>query len=223
MRGEKPKSPSQIKKKYSKKTWFWPVLYSSLAIFFVALFWGYSAYVSQDSSNLAGKINKTANKGEEGELTVETNAENETIKYPFSETLLEDVQVLQGFYDLEADEAMRESSLLVFNQTYVTNTGVTLSIDNKPFEVVAAMGGVVEEVITDVFKGDEIIISHPNDLKTVYRSVTGILVKKGDEIEQGQAIGVASDNEWNPTAGTHLHFEVHLQNEPVNPGSYLAF
>ena len=61
--------------------------------------------------------------------------------------------ILQEYYDMEADEAMREKALLVFNQSYVTNTGVSISIDGKPFEVVASMSGTVEEVITDVFKG----------------------------------------------------------------------
>ena len=47
---------------------------------------------------------------------------------------------------MEADETTRENSLLVFNQTFVTNTGVTLSMNSEPFEVVAAMSGKVEEV-----------------------------------------------------------------------------
>ena len=84
------------------------------------------------------------------------------------------------------------------------------------------MSGVVEEVNTDVFKGDEVIISHADGKKTVYSSLTGILVNKGDEVSQGEAIASASSNESNPAAGTHLHFEVLENDEPVNPGSFLA-
>ena len=62
------------------------------------------------------------------------------------------------------DEAMRENALLVFNQSYVTNSGVSISIEGKPFEVVAAMSGVVEEVITDAFKGDEIVLKHADGM-----------------------------------------------------------
>ena len=60
-------------------------------------------------------------------------------------------------------------------------------------------------------------------MKTIYRSVSGILVKKGDEVSQGQTLGTASENEWNATAGVHLHFEVQKDGIAVNPGSYLGF
>jgi len=222
MREEKPKSPSQIKKNSSKKkNWFWPVIYSSIAIVFVGLIWGYSAFVNEGTPGLQDTASKDKEGG--GELIVETNAQKESLKYPFSETLLDDVAIIQEYYDMEADEEMRENALLVFNQTYITNTGLSISIDDKPFEVVASMSGVVEEVITDVFQGDEIVITHADGMQTVYSSVTGILVKKGDEVSQGDSLATASSNEWNPTAGTHLHFEVLQDGEPVNPRSSLAF
>lgn len=220
MREEKPKSPSQNKKHVQRKSWFWPVIYSGIAIVFVGMIWGTSALISKDSPSVTDGA--LGDKTESGDLIVETNAPKEVLKYPFSEELLEEAKVVQGYYDMEADAATREKSLLVFNQSYVTNTGVSISIEDKPFEVVASMSGVVEEVITDVFQGDEVIISHADGLKTVYSSVTGILVKEGDEVSQGDPIATASSNEWNPTAGTHLHYEVLLNDEPVNPGTYLA-
>ena len=154
---------------------------------------------------------------------VETNAANETLKYPFSEELIDDVAILQDYYDVEADAETRENAMLVFNQQYVTNTGVSISVQGKPFEVVASLSGTVEEVINDPFKGDEIILSHADGMKTIYRSVSEILVKKGDEVSQGQTLGTASENEWNATAGVHLHFEVQKDGIAVNPGSYLGF
>lgn len=221
MREDKPKSPSQIKKHVQRKSWFWPVIYSGIAIVFVGMIWGTSALISKDSPSVTdGALD---GKTEGGNLIVETTAPKEVIKYPFAEELLEEVAIVQGYYDIEADAATREKALLVYNQSYVTNTGISISIGDKPFEVVAAMSGVVEEVNTDVFKGDEVIITHADGKKTVYSSVTGILVNKGDEVSQGDAIASASSNEWNPSAGTHLHFEVLEKDEPVNPGSYLAF
>ena len=124
---------------------------------------------------------------------------------------------------MEADESMREKALLVFNQTYVTNTGVSISIDGKPFEVIASMSGTVEEVITDAFQGNEVILTHADGMQTVYSSVTEVLVKPGDEVVQGQALATTTENEWNPTAGIHLHFEVLIDGETVNPRSHLGF
>lgn len=220
MREEKPKSPSQMKTNKKVKNWFWPVVYSGIAIVFVGMIWGYTALIKDDATpEQVEGIDKAGS----GDLIVETNASKESFKYPFAESLLNDVAILQDYYDMEADESMRENALLVFNQTYVTNTGVSISIEGKPFEVVASMSGVVEEVVTDVFSGDEVVISHANGLKTVYGSVSEVLVKEGDEVAQGDPLATSTQNEWNPTAGVHLLFEIYEGEDPINPKTHLAF
>lgn len=221
MREEKPKSPSQNKKSTQTKSWFWPVVYSGIAIVFVGMIWGYNAFIKEETPGLAGDTVK--DKPDTGELVVETAAPNEKLKYPFAESLYDDVSIVQDYYDAEADEATRENALLVFNQTYKTNTGLSISIEGKPFEVVASMSGTVKEIITDPFKGNEVILTHADGLETVYGSVTGVLVQQGDEVTQGQALGTADQNEWNPTAGIHLHFQVLQEGIAVNPKSFLAF
>ena len=217
MREEKTKSPSQKNKRKQRKSWFWPAIYSGIAIVFVGMIWGYTALIK----DTPGKTDSATDPGT-GEV-VDVNASKESLKYPFSEELLNDVAILQDYYDMEADVSMRENALLVFNQSYVTNSGISISVDGKPFEVVAAMSGVVEEVITDVFSGDEIVLKHADGMQTVYSSLTGVLVKVGDEVAQGDPLATTTQNEWNPAAGVHLLFEVYVNDEPVNPGTHLAF
>ncbi|MDN4605987.1 M23 family metallopeptidase [Sporosarcina highlanderae] len=216
MREEKPKSPSQ-KNKSQKNRWFWPAIYAGIAIVFVGMIWGYNA-IQKGTNETAD-----ATADPDSQPIVETNAANEVLKYPFSEELFDNVAIIQDYYDVEASEEDRENALLVFNQVYITNKGVTISVDGQPFEVVAAMSGTVQEVILDQFKGGEIKIAHANGMTTVYSSLTGILVKQGDEVIQGQSLGTATANEWNVQAGTHLLFEVHKDGIPVNPRSYLGF
>ncbi len=220
MREEKPKAPSQKNKQIQKKKWFWPAIYSSVAIVFVGMVWGYSAFMKD---NVPGMADGTMGSGKDEAPIIETNAPKEVLKYPFAEELLDEVAILQSYYDTEADESVREKSLLVFNQTFTTNTGVSISIDDQPFEVIASMSGEVEEVITDVFQGDEVVVSHAGGMKTVYSSLTGVLVKKGDEVSQGQPLAMTVANEWNPSAGVHLHFKVLVDDETVNPAAYLGF
>ncbi|RKJ53665.1 M23 family metallopeptidase, partial [Butyricicoccus sp. 1XD8-22] len=117
----------------------------------------------------------------------------------------------------------REKALLVFNQTFSTSSGVSLSMNSEPFEVRAAMSGEVTEVKLDAFTGNQIIITHPNGMETRYSSVTDILVKEGDEVIQGQPLATTTDNEWNPTAGVHLHFQVLQDGEHINPRDFLSF
>ncbi|HLR09931.1 MAG TPA: M23 family metallopeptidase [Sporosarcina sp.] len=217
MRGENNKRPSQYNKQATKKKWLWPALYVGIAVFFVGMIWGYSAFMQQKDTDLANVAKP------DEDVTVEANAPSEVLKYPFDETLLDDIAILQNFYDVEADDSMRENALLVFNQTYETSTGVSISIEDKPFDVVAARSGIIEDVVQDAFQGDEVVISHADGMKTVYSSLSGVRVQVGDEVEQGDYLGDATSNEWNPAAGTHLHFKVLVDDQAVNPESYLGF
>lgn len=217
MREDKTNQTSQTSKQ--KKAWFWPAIYGGIAVLFVGMIWGYTALMD-DSSKDSGEV---ADGGKGSQVTVETNAQAEKIKYPFDEANLENMTVLQSFYDVEADAESREKALLVFNQTYVTNNGITVSMNGEPFEVLAAMSGTVEKVTSDPFMGNEVILSHSNGMQTVYRSVTGILVKEGEQVVQGAPLATTTENEWNPTAGIHLHFEVLQDGVHQNPESYLAF
>ena len=217
MREEKPKSPSQKNKSPQKNRWFWPAIYAGIAIVFVGMIWGYNAFIQNDPSETADATDPNES------VIVETNASNEVLKFPFKEDQLDSAAIIQEYYDAEADEETRENALLVFNQTYLTNNGVSISMEGQPFEVVAALSGTVQEVIIDQFKGSEVTIEHANGMTTIYSSLTGILVKEGDEVVQGQSLGTATSNEWNAKAGTHLHFEVHENGKPINPRSKLGF
>lgn len=219
MREEKPKAPSQKNKSFKKSNWFWPVMYASIAVLFVGMVWGYNAFNTKE----APALSEGDTPGVQQPVTVETNAQNETLKYPFSEDLRDNVAIIQEFYDAEDDEETRESALLVFNQSYLTNRGIAISIEGQPFEVVAAKSGTVEEIITDSFKGNEIVIAHADGMKTVYSSLTDVVVKEGDTVKQGDPLATAAQNEWNPQAGVHLHFEVLQEGVAVNPRSFLAF
>ena len=52
MREEKPNSPSQKKKSTQTKSWFWPAIYSGIAIVFVGMIWGYNAFINNDTPGL---------------------------------------------------------------------------------------------------------------------------------------------------------------------------
>ncbi len=219
MREEQMNKGSQKKNKPKKPAWFWPTIYIGFSVAFVGMIWGYTAFIDTD----VAEESEWTDASNPDKVTIETNAKAESMKYPFKEAMLDNMEIVQHFYNVEADEATREKSLLVFNQVYKASTGVSLSMNNEPFEVVAALSGTVEEVNLDPFAGDEIVISHANGMKTVYRSVTDILVKAGDNVEQGQSLATTSENEWNPTAGIHLQFEVFENGVLVDPESLLAF
>ncbi len=92
-------------------------------------------------------------------------------------------------------------------------------------EVLAVEDGVVESVYKDdLLLGTEIVVSHGDGLKTLYRFVTeadgltvGKTVKKGDVIA---TVAEPTGNEYKD--GAHLHFEVLENGKSVDPTKYLT-
>ena len=67
--------------------------------------------------------------------------------------------------------------------------------------------------------GQSIIIDHGNNLTTLYAHSSELYVSEGQSVQQGQAI--AAIGTTGLSTGPHLHFEVRLNGEPVDPMSYL--
>lgn len=115
---------------------------------------------------------------------------------------------------------------VVFNKTLNVYTG-HMAIDfatEKGAAVKAVYAGVVESVETSYLTGTTIIISHGNNLKTIYNSIEADeSMVAGAKVEQGQTIGTVSDNNKQEYKdGPHLHFEVHENGKKISPYKYLA-
>jgi murein DD-endopeptidase MepM/ murein hydrolase activator NlpD len=94
-------------------------------------------------------------------------------------------------------------------------------------DFVAPVGTPVHAVTTGVvsvehpaWAGNLVRIDHGNGLETLYAHLSRVDVTDGQQVAPGQQIG-AVGTEGNST-GPHLHFEVHLGGDPVNPMPFLA-
>ncbi len=218
---EKKLKPSQTS--VQQKVWFWPAVYTAIAVIMISVIAGYSVITSKDPETAGDSANLTVPGSTNAGTAIATNSQSESMKYPFKEALVNDVQVLQDFYDVNADAKSQENALLVFNQIFTTSKGLSLSVKGEAFEVLAAMSGEIQEVKTDVFTGGEITIVHANGYTTKYSSVADILVKEGDVVAQGEQIATTIQNESNPNAGIHLHFQILKDGGLIDPKSLLAF
>ncbi len=68
--------------------------------------------------------------------------------------------------------------------------------------------------------GNFVRIDHGNGISTCYAHCSKLLVSSGQRVSQGQVI--AKIGLTGNTTGPHLHFEVRINNVPVNPYSYIA-
>ncbi len=83
----------------------------------------------------------------------------------------------------------------------------------------AAGAGVVESAGYDGGYGLCITINHGYGFKTVYGHNSRNKVKVGDRVKKGQEIASVGSSGY--STGPHLHYEVHVNGQPVNPINYM--
>lgn len=87
--------------------------------------------------------------------------------------------------------------------------------------VYAADGGVVILAEESGTYGLMVRIAHGEDIMTYYAHLSEIEVKKGDRVYKGQEIGKVGST--GQSTGPHLHFELLLGGQTVDPELYLPF
>ncbi|HTW31700.1 MAG TPA: M23 family metallopeptidase, partial [Candidatus Sulfotelmatobacter sp.] len=84
---------------------------------------------------------------------------------------------------------------------------------------IAPADGVV--VFSDTLGGygRAIEIDHGNGISTRYGHLSGFAVTAGQKVHRGDVIGFVGDS--GRSTGPHLHYEVRINDTPVNPYKYL--
>lgn len=85
--------------------------------------------------------------------------------------------------------------------------------------IYAASGGVVTEARYVPGYGKLVEINHGNGLITRYAHASSIIAKLGDVVEKGQMI--ARVGSTGRSTGPHLHFEVRMAGQPLDPTLFL--
>ena len=67
--------------------------------------------------------------------------------------------------------------------------------------------------------GNLVVIDHGGNLATAYGHQSSIAVSCGQQVDQGQVIGLVGTTGF--STGPHLHFEVRVDGSPVDPLGYL--
>jgi murein DD-endopeptidase MepM/ murein hydrolase activator NlpD len=105
-----------------------------------------------------------------------------------------------------------------FSQKLSFHNGIDIAGDRDD-QIYAAADGIIETADWDPVKGNYIQIKHTDELNTVYMHLRKITVKKGDSIKKGESIGFMGST--GRSTGVHLHYEVHLKGQNVNPMQYI--
>lgn len=132
-----------------------------------------------------------------------------------------DVTVGKNYYDYQGDEENQKNSIVYHEDTYMQNTGVDY-IKNDAFDIVSILDGEVIEVEEKELLGKTITIRHNNDILSTYQGLSETMVTKGEVVTQGEIIGKSGTSELNKELGNHLHFELSISGQIVNPNNYLG-
>jgi len=107
-----------------------------------------------------------------------------------------------------------------FTGRWYTHTGIDIA-HRIGAPIVATANGVVRKVEYDMLGyGIHIEVEHSYGFSTVYAHLQRAYVSKGDKVRRGQVIAALGST--GQSTGPHLHYEVRIAKQVVDPASYLT-
>ncbi|MDE6736824.1 MAG: M23 family metallopeptidase [Treponemataceae bacterium] len=106
----------------------------------------------------------------------------------------------------------------ITGQWYI-HKGLDFSTYRSGDPIVATANGQVVNAYYDPSFGNNVIIKHKHGIYTRYCHMSRISVQKGQLVTQRQVIGNIGNT--GITTGPHLHYEVHIGSDVVDPAKYV--
>jgi murein DD-endopeptidase MepM/ murein hydrolase activator NlpD len=106
----------------------------------------------------------------------------------------------------------------ITGQWYI-HKGMDISTWRSGDPILATANGQVVTVTYDNGMGNYVIIKHKYGYYTRYAHMETVRVKKGQFVSQGNIIGTIGSTGL--STGAHLHYEVHIGSEVVDPAKYV--
>jgi len=139
----------------------------------------------------------------ESEIESETQTRSEAPAYIFP---LEDTSAeVTNPYGWQEHPVTKQKSL---------HSGVDLAADYGT-NVLAVADGTVLDCSYDTAYGYILTLAHKDGVQTFYAHMQELLANPGDEVKQGQIIGLVGSSGW--ATGPHLHLGVLIDGEAVDP------
>ena len=106
---------------------------------------------------------------------------------------------------------------------YKGHTGIDIASESGiGTDILAVANGEVVKVKRDnTGYGYHIVINHGNGIQTLYAHCSELLVELGQEVKAGDVIAKMGAN--GNSTGIHLHFELRVNGEYVDPEKYILF
>ena len=185
-------------------------------ILIMAIFYsGYKIWELVDESNQDFAPTDYVNKSTSERVYPTISIPDEIIK-PYVD---EAVTVAIPYYNVNGTDQEQQNSLIYYENIYMQNTGVMYVSDNE-FNVVSVLDGKVKDIKEDTIMGKIVEVEHSNNLITIYQSLESTNVSVGQDVKQGEIIGISGKNEIVDNSKFAFHFEVYKDGELINPEDF---
>ena len=145
------------------------------------------------------------------------NSDEVFVLNPFSS---DKVKITTGFYNYQEEESKQESSIVKYDNTYLQNSGITYSSDEK-FDIVSIMDGKVSKIYNNELLGNIVEITHENNIVSIYQMLTDVVVKVDSRVKRGDIIAKSGPSKLLNTTN-NLHFEIIKDGMIINPSTILG-
>ncbi|MBQ4339569.1 MAG: M23 family metallopeptidase [Firmicutes bacterium] len=219
---------------------FWIATIVSVCLALIALFYGWMTLNEGENGEGQGNTGADMASGQElqadadpkmsGEAGLQTETVNGAPSEDTSEAGGNDVVSSSSNYMLPVQgEVFRGHSITkltyfpTLNQ-YMAHRGIDI-LAPEGTEVRAAAEGLVSKVLDDKAMGKTVWISHSGEITTVYSNLSeDLAVEEGDTVTKGQVIGTAGNTSlFERSDEPHIHVEVMVKGEPVDPAGYFNY
>lgn len=104
----------------------------------------------------------------------------------------------------------------------LVHAGIDLALEGLTHsQVLSACTGSVSYTGYSGAYGNHVIVDCGDGFTTLYGHLSQVLVKKDQAVDNSVAMGISGSTGY--STGEHLHFEIRLNDLPVNPENYLDF
>ena len=193
------------------KPFVFPIIYISLIFTLVLGLYFTNRLLNEDVNNSLEDVTYVSNIILNDVVPV-TNIES-VFSNPYT---VDTVKISRYYYNLEDDFDKQKESIVLYNNTYMPNTGVDYTND-ETFEIIAIMSGTVIEIKEDEMLGKIVEIRHDNNIISSYAGLSEISVQKGEQVVIGTKIGMSGTSKINENLGNHLHLEIYKDGVNIDP------
>ncbi|GAA5415841.1 stage II sporulation protein Q [Paraliobacillus ryukyuensis] len=211
-------------KRIFEKKWFFPAVYLSVAALMLAgVLWyqNLNNQIPEATDDTGPQVdNARDNLADFDQDSDPVVNQAEVLKLPVTEEA--QTEIATKFYDYNNSAEEQEQALVLYDNKYYQSKGIDIaSTTDKTFPVVASLSGEVTDVREDPMLGNVVEMKHENGITTHYASLDDVQVKAGDEVTQGEELGLAGENTFSQASGIHVHFEIRKDDQAVDPEKFI--